>query len=321
MIRSVMGKGNMAKLDDKIDQLLEPIAHDNLSGAAELARRSALAFLDLLGDIDLPANAPIQQLRQPLLKFAKCLLHAQPKMATLFNLVNRALLILDAQTSINEAKSAIEKYIYNYLSIVVGGSDNIAQQVAPLITDGSIVLIHSYSSTVNRALLNASRNGRHFEVICTESRPVMEGHKTATLLASSHIPVTYIIDAGIGLALQRASLVLCGADAVTSEGIVNKIGTLLLALAAHNLHRPCYILADSTKFLPSNYKLLTEEMHSTGEVWSAAPASIVVFNRYFETIPLEHFTGVITEHGILKIPEVKLHLTNLGVSSELCAEL
>src|SRR5438128_530850 len=160
----------MSNLSEKIDQLIEPIAQDNSSGASELARRAAVVLLDLLADLDEPSSAPINQLQPPMLQFAKRLLHAQPKMATLFNLVNRTLLILNANRTFGEAKSAIEKYIYNFLAVVVGGADSIAQQVAPLITDDAVVLVHSYSATVNKALITAKRNGRRFDVFCTESR-------------------------------------------------------------------------------------------------------------------------------------------------------
>jgi translation initiation factor eIF-2B subunit delta len=149
----------------------------------------------------------------------------------------------------------------------------------------------------------------------------MEGRKTAMVLSATGIPVTFVVDAAAGLALQRATMVLSGADAVTSEGVVNKIGTTMIGLAARAQNRPFYVLSDSTKFLPSTYRLLAEEMRPTEEIWPDAPDKLLVFNRYFETTALELVTSVITEHGLLKAPEVKLHLTNLGISSELCAEL
>lgn len=308
------------KLDQKLTQMIDPIAQDNSSGSSELARRAAVALLDLLNDIDEPDGAPTRGLQVPVIEFAKRLLRAQPKMATLFNLVNRAILVGNAQTTFGESKAAIEKYIYNFLAVIVGGIDTIAQQAQPLITDGSVVLVHSFSGTVNKVLIMAKRQGRRFEVFCTESRPIMEGRKTAQVLSAAGIPVTFLLDASVALMLQRASLVILGADAVTSEGIVNKIGSTAIALSARSLQRPVYIVADSTKFLPSMYKLLTEDMHSQHEVWPDAPDQVLIFNRYFETTPLDLFAAIVTEHGILKVPEVKLHLTNLGVASELCAE-
>ncbi|MEW6733411.1 MAG: hypothetical protein AB1489_18935 [Acidobacteriota bacterium] len=306
---------------EKIEQLIAPIAQDNSSGSSELARRAAVALLDLIGDLEEPENAPITLIRTPIIAFAKRLLHAQPKMATLFNLVNRGLLTCDAHNAFGEGKAALEKFIYNFLAIIVGGSDGITLHTKPLITDGAVVLVHSYSATIIKTLITAKRQGKCFEVFCTESRPVMEGRKTATVLSGAGIPVTFLIDASVGLVLQRSTLVLSGADAITIDGIINKVGTTLIGLAAQAADRPIYVLADSTKFLPSIYHLPGEDMHSSSEVWESAPEKVLIFNRYFEAAPLELFNGIVTEHGLLKIAEVKLQLTNLGVASELCAEL
>ncbi|MBK7994058.1 MAG: hypothetical protein IPK14_11735 [Blastocatellia bacterium] len=308
-------------IDEKIKQKLIDIAQDNSSGSSELAKRAAVTLLEIVASIQEAPNTSVQSLRTPILIFAKALLQAQPKMATLFNLVNRALLVINSQVVFGEAKAALEKYIYNFLSIVVSGSDGISEIFQPIITENTIVLTYSYSATVNKALINIKQKGINFEVFCSESRPIMEGRKTAQILATAGIGVTFIVDAAILFALQRSNVVIFGADAITTEGIVNKIGTMLIALAARHFNKPCYVLADSTKFLPSSYRLMTEEIHKQAEIWPDSPLEIIVFNRYFETIPLDFFTGVVTEYGILTMPEVKLHLTNLGICSELCTQL
>lgn len=306
---------------EKIGQKIADIGQDNSSGSSELAKRAAIVLLEVITDIDASTSSSMQLLHAPMLEFAKELLQAQPKMATLFNLVNRVMLVINSHTNIEEAKIALKKYIYNFLEIVVNSSESITQQFQNIITDGSVILLHSYSATVNKVLINAKRSGLQFEVFVTESRPVMEGRKTAQMLSEEGIAVTFIVDSGVIFALQRSSMVLFGADAVTSGGIVNKIGTNLIALAARSYNKPCYVLADSTKFLPTSYKLMMEELHSSDEIWPDSPDKIVVLNRYFETTPLDLFTSVITEHGALQILEVKLHLTNLGISSELCTQL
>ncbi len=308
-------------IQEKISQKIAEIAQDNTSGSSELARRAALVLLEILTDIREKPLASVELLRNPVAVFAKTLLKAQPKMATLFNLANRSLLIINSHTAFGEAKAGVEKYIYSFLAIVVGIGDSITQKLQPVINENSVILVHSYSATVNKVLVNIKNSGLNFEVFTTESRPMLEGRKTAQTLAAANIPVTFVVDSGVLFALQRSSIVLFGADAITKEGVVNKIGTALIALAAQAQNKPCYVLADSTKFLPSSYGLTMEEIHAKEEVWPEASDSIVVLNRYFETTPLDFFTAVVNEYGILKIPEVKLHLTNLGVSSELCTEL
>lgn len=306
---------------EKIELKIEAIAQDNSSGSSELSRRAAVALLDILADIGDAPETTLELLHSALHLFAQRLLQVQPKMATLFNLVNGTLLVLNGQTTFSDAKLDLEKYVYNFLSTVVGSSEQISQQVQPLIQDGSIVLNHSYSATVIKTLINAKRSGRNFQVFCTESRPIMEGRKAAQALAAEGIPVTLLVDAAAIFAIQRCSLVLLGADAVRLDGITNKIGSTMIALAARASKKPCCVLSDTTKLLPTRHRLRLEEMHPGNEVWAEVPEEIIVFNRYFEITPLELFTSVITEHGILKIPEVKMHINSLVVSNELCAEV
>jgi translation initiation factor eIF-2B subunit delta len=308
-------------IQEKITQRVSEIAQDNTSGSSEIARRAAVAFLETIADVKEQALSPVQPLRSAVAIFAKELLKAQPKMATLFNLVNRALLIVNSHTTLGDARVAVEKHIYSFLAIVVGGSDSITLKIQHAISENSVVLVHSYSATVNKVLINIKNEGRSFEVFVTESRPMLEGRKTAQALVSANIGVNFIVDSAAFFAVQRSTIVLFGADAITKDGMVNKIGTSLIALAAKTYNKPCYILADSTKLLPTSYKLALEDMHTKEEVWPEAQDSILVLNRYFETTPLDLFTAVVNEYGVLKIPEVKLHLTNLGVSSELCTEL
>src|SRR5687768_10850069 len=99
----------MKDYSEDIKLLIAPIAQDNYSGSTELSRRTSVALLDLLNDLKEPNSAPAALLKPPMIEFARRLIQAQPKMATLFNLANRALLIIDDKMNFGEAKEAIEK--------------------------------------------------------------------------------------------------------------------------------------------------------------------------------------------------------------------
>jgi translation initiation factor eIF-2B subunit delta len=311
----------MRDFSEKIKQSIGPIANDNRSGSSELSKRAAVALLDLLDDMDESDSSPVSSLISPLLQFAKQLLKAQPQMATLFNLVNKALLISSTQETFGKGKASVEKFVYSYLAAVVSGSENITQQILPLFSGKPVVLLHSYSGTVAKVLISAKQQGISFEVLCTESRPVMEGRRTASVLSAAGIPVTFIVDAAIWLAMNKVTIAIVGADAITMDGIINKIGTTLITFAARETARPVYVMADTTKFLPASYSLPIEGMHPSTEIWPDVPEKISISNHYFEQTSLDSFNGLITEQGLLGIPEVKTHLTGLGVYSELCAEL
>src|SRR5439155_23245793 len=129
----------------------------------------------------------------------------------------------------------------------------VAEGALGLIEDGSTIITFSRSSTVEHALLHAQRAGRHFSVVCAESRPACEGHETAAVLASHGVPVTLVVDAALVAEVPTAQLVLTGADLLSTDGLVNKVGTYALALAAKAAGVPFYTLCGSQKFLPSGY--------------------------------------------------------------------
>ena len=57
--------------------------------------------------------------------------------------------------------------------------DYIAENGSKRIRDGMVVFTHCRSSTVTHMIRQAKQNGKDFEVICTETRPVFQGRNTA----------------------------------------------------------------------------------------------------------------------------------------------
>ncbi len=82
-------------------------------------------------------------------------------------------------------------------------------------------------------------------------------------------------------------LVLVGADTITREYLVNKIGTRVIALLARESARPFYAVCDTTKFI-------------NADCWRRPVQDGV--SVLFEPTPLAHFTGIITEDGVF-LPE------------------
>src|SRR5262249_59677 len=132
-------------------------------------------------------------------------------------------------------------------------AQRVAEGALGLIADGSTILTISHSGTVEQALLHARRAGRRFAAICLESRPACEGREAVAPLAAAGIPTTLAVDAAGAALVQEAQIVLVGADLLSNRGLVNKIGTRMLALAAQAQHVPFYTLCGGEKFLPPGY--------------------------------------------------------------------
>ncbi len=165
-----------------------------------------------------------------------------------------------------------------------------------LIENHAKVYTHCHSSTVT-AILKKANKGKHITVYNTETRPLFQGRITAQELAEEHIPVQHYADAAMCEAIKQADLILIGADAITSEGVYNKVGSELLAILANHYHKPLYICASLMKYDPHREMI---EQRSSKELWKDAPRGVHIHNPAFEKIHLKHIKGIICEQGILK---------------------
>jgi translation initiation factor eIF-2B subunit alpha len=131
-----------------------------------------------------------------------------------------------------------------------GARNKIAEHGAPFIQDGQTVLTHGYSRVVSSLLIKAKEKyKKNFSIIVLEGRPECGGLRAAQLFAAAGIPATVVLDAAMGHFMERADLVVVGAEGVVENGgVVNKVGTYALALAANALGTPVYVAAESYKF-------------------------------------------------------------------------
>lgn len=122
----------------------------------------------------------------------------------------------------------------------------IGVQAATLLHDGDHVLTHCWADAAFiETLAAAGRSGKRLEVTCTETRPYLQGARlTAHSVAELGLPVTVITDGMAAWAMDRGrvNVFITAADRVTMTGhVVNKIGTLQLAIAANAYKLPYYV--------------------------------------------------------------------------------
>lgn len=178
----------------------------------------------------------------------------------------------------------------------------IAEIGAKRIRDGMMVFTHCHSSTVTSILKRAKEQGKTFEVICTETRPLFQGRITARELVEAGIKTTLIVDSAARFFMNEADMVVVGADAITSEGnIVNKIGTSAIALIAKEARTPFYVASELLKFDPEtmygDYEKIEER--SPKEVWDNPPESLIIRNPAFDVTRRDFIHGIICEEGVI----------------------
>jgi translation initiation factor 2B subunit (eIF-2B alpha/beta/delta family) len=300
------------------EDILKGIENDKTSGASEIMAQAKECLLVLSDEFK---SGSKEKYFETIAQMGKRIILAQPEMAPLFNFINEVLLILgersDLLEDVGEQKTLVKKTSEKYMVQSKNAHKNIQKRVLDLIEGNFTILTHSYSQTVIRSLLYAENKGKNIKVIAPESRPMFEGRKTAKILTQHDIETTLIADMAAFDFLDGIDLVLTGCDTICRAGIVNKIGTLGLALAASEYKIPFYFLSEKSKLLPSAYLTRPKiEKKYPLEILDD-PGHINIHNIYFDLTPHKYYTGIVTEDGMVAPSQVESLLGGLNVSSEL----
>ena len=255
--------------------VLRRVASDRSSGAAELALRTADALTELASERDV-------------MRAARRLLRAHAAMAPLWRVFAAA---LQSPSALRRIKATIEDETGHVARVAAGWA----------LPKRASVMTHSWSSTVHATLGRAGRS-RIVHVTCTASLPGGEGRALAAKLRREGFEVRLIADSEAFRACENASVVLTGADAVTENAVINKVGTAALALAAREHGIACYALAGSSKLLPH-------------DAWR--PARAVAF----EAVPLDLFDAILTERGARRAPAIRRAAAKIEIPSALLSAI
>ena len=133
--------------------------------------------------------------------------------------------------------------------LLVHSRKKIVQLSLPFINDGVTILTHSKSSTVEQVLSYAKDSNKNFNVFVTQSMPNESGSKMVEILKEKNIPAIMILDAAVTHVMDQVDIVLLGAEGIAANGgLINKIGTYQICMAAKYLNKPVYVVAEKIKF-------------------------------------------------------------------------
>lgn len=217
-------------------------------------------------------------------------------MAGLVNLTDRILRAADEGENMTELLEREKQKRASDLSKLVGNA------VEKTLSASRIVTI-SNSSTIIEILTASHQKGAAKEIVISEARPAMEGRLAARELASKGLKVTMVADGALPQETKWADIVLVGADSVTDQGVVNKIGTLGVVSAAGETGVPSISAFNIDKLIASGYSPFTRVPHPPVELMEPE-RGIDVLNYYFDETPLELFTSFMTEEGELESSDV-----------------
>jgi len=198
-----------------------------------------------------------------------------------------------------------------------------AEHGATLINDGDTIIHHCNTGalatvdwgTALGVIRTAFEQGKRLHVLVDETRPRLQGARlTAWELSQYGIPYEIICDnaAGYFLSTGKVNKVLFGGDRMAANGdVANKIGTYMLALAAHENDVPVYtVVPTSTVDLSiAHGGLIPIEERPEEEVLNLQVEGKLVFpkgakarNPAFDVTPSRLLTAIVTEKGIVYPP-------------------
>ncbi len=267
MLLKEMGIKTYFNKKRKFNQIAKDIKEIKIQGARNIAKKALYAYSLI-----------------PTKSSKKKLLSLRPTEPMLENVLNK-----------------MEKQSYKeVLKHFDSAQEKINKNVLRLIKKNDVIFTHCHSTNVINALIYAKKKGKKFEVYNTETRPLFQGRKTAKELRKAGIKVTMFVDSALGVALskeqgtKKVDKVFLGADALLKKGVINKIGSEVIAKIAKSEKIPVYVIADSWKF--TNKKVPVEQ-RELNEVWDRAPKKIKIKNPSFEFIPRKYIKEVITEES------------------------
>jgi len=209
-----------------------------------------------------------------------------------------------------------------------------ADHGAMLINDGDTIIHHCNTGalatvdwgTALGVIHTAHVQGKNIHVLVDETRPRLQGARlTAWELEQYGISYEIISDNTAGYFLKAGKVQKCfvGSDRTAANGdVANKIGTYMLALAAHDNGVPFYpVVPTSTIDLSlAHGDLIPIEERDPQEVLGlgfmgerVAPEKAKARNIAFDVTPNRLVTGIVTENGVVYPPfDINLKKAVLG---------
>jgi len=268
----------------KIENSLHRLEKDFTSGSYELGLMAIEILLDYLelSNKDWRKNLPL---------LCRRLVGTKPDMATLLNISHLTLLESERK---NSSKENVKRTLFKMKSDLKDSVKKIGEVGQSLLSEKSVLMTHSRSKTVFTVIQEGVKRGVIERMYVTQSYPLGEGIIFSREIKKLGIETLLIPDSSMGPYLPRCDFVLLGGDALTEKYLVNKVGSLPLALLSRYTQKPLYCALDTFKFIPSNLYSLREGK-----------------NSLFEPVPLSLISNVITEEGVINRGDVKKNLQSI----------
>ncbi len=286
----------------------------NIRGAPAIGVAAAMGMA--LASIEFK-NKNKEEFLSSLKEAGELIKQTRPTAVNLFWAVDR---ILNKIEGVDKKSSELSEIIIDEAKKMwqedIDTNKSIGKYGAELLDDGDTVQTHCNAGSLATVQYGtalapvrvAIEQGKKISVVADETRPRLQGARlTAFELQYDKIPVSVISDGSSGLMMRLGKIqkVIVGADRITSDGVFNKIGTYMVALAAQDNKIPFYVAAPvSTLSMSESFEDVKIEQRDSKEVSyvlgkvQIVPEGVNCINYAFDFTPFELVSAVITEDGV-----------------------
>lgn len=244
------------------------------------------------------------------------------------------------QAGINEdcSPTAALEVAHSLVEQMIQECKKIGEEGVKLIKDGDSILTHCNAGalatidygTALAPIRKAHEMGKSITVYATETRPRLQGARlTAWELDQEGIKHFVIPDTAVGFFMDRGEIdkVILGTDRCFKDGsIINKIGTLQLAIMANYFHIPFYpAFPASTLDLEAkekDYEVIefrdeneVKQLSYLGKETPVVNPNSPALNPAFDLTPNNLISSYITPKGVLSLFELQKWFDALQTST------
>ncbi|MFZ8848775.1 MAG: S-methyl-5-thioribose-1-phosphate isomerase [Thermoproteota archaeon] len=306
------------------DEIIEAIREMRIRGAPAIGGASALCLALVALYKKYSSKEEIKALIE---EYSNKLISARPTAYNMYFAIDKIKNLINNEENLEKIKEKILQEALKICEEDIKANMKIAENGEKLIEDDDIILTHCNTGALATVgigtalgIIAKAAESKKIQVIVSETRPKLQGSRlTAWELKKLGIPYKIIPDSAVGIVMKKRMVkkVLVGADRIFLSGhVINKIGTLSIALIANYYKIPFYVAAP-TSTIDTKNKVEDVKIEERGKEevikikrFYIAPKDAEVLNLAFDITDPELIDAIITERGIAFRP-VNASLVNL----------
>jgi len=290
-----------------IEQALDIISSSSSHGSTKVTE---IALSGLASFVHQSREAEAEKLAEGLTRYGEQLIRLRPTSVLLVHAVKSMMHVMRDRIEQGQDIGSVRRAVLEQKDILLHSIRSSVEQISSIgsrrITDGESIMIHGYSSTALGIIKKAAEEGKRLRIFSTETRPEFEGRIAAIELSKLGIDTTIIADSSSRYYMKDVDKFLVGAEAVAANGaVINKIGTSLIALAAHEARVRVFVAASTSKFSSETVlgELVTIEERERFQLLSPSEFEKLgrpkISNPAYDVTSPEHVDLIITEKGVI----------------------